>query len=70
LTDDDLDALAHLLGSSRFLWEDFLRAQVSDLLPLLRRLKAEPLPRGRQRFAAELREGLATANDLAGRAGR
>ena len=67
LTDDDLDALAHLLGSSRFLWEDFLRAQVSDLLPLLRRLKAEPLPRGRQRFAAELREGLATANDLAGR---
>jgi glutamate-ammonia-ligase adenylyltransferase len=64
LSDEDLDALAHLLGSSRFLWEDFLRAQVGDLLPLLRRLKAEPLPRGRAHFASELGERLAATTDL------
>jgi glutamate-ammonia-ligase adenylyltransferase len=64
LTDADLDALAHLLGSSRFLWEDFLRTQVDDLLRLLRGLKAEPLPRGRARFAAELRERLTAAADF------
>jgi [glutamine synthetase] adenylyltransferase / [glutamine synthetase]-adenylyl-L-tyrosine phosphorylase len=67
LSEEDLGALAHLLGSSRFLWEDFLRTQVEDLLPLLGHLKSDALPRGRARFAAELDERLAGTREPSGR---
>jgi glutamate-ammonia-ligase adenylyltransferase len=61
----DLDALAHLLGSSRFLWEDFLRMQCENLLPLLGSLKDDALPRGRATFERVLGDRLAAAPTLA-----
>lgn len=38
-----LPVLARLLGASDFLWEDFLRRQYDNLLPLLQNYKDEPL---------------------------
>ena len=35
--------LARLLGTSDFLWEDFLRRQYSNLLPLLQGYRDAPL---------------------------
>lgn len=56
---ESLAALARLLGSSRFLWEDFVRMQLDNLLPVLRGLRsARPARSGpelRRRLAAALR---------------
>jgi glutamate-ammonia-ligase adenylyltransferase len=64
---DGLDMLAHLLGSSRFLWEDFLRMQADNLLPLLRDLRRQVVRYERGQFAALLHERLAAQRTLAGR---
>ncbi len=50
-----LRQLARLLGSSAFLWEDFLRAQFEQLRPLLEEWSSRPVPE-----RAELRRALRT----------
>jgi glutamate-ammonia-ligase adenylyltransferase len=55
---ENLENLARLLGSSRFLWEDVLRLQFENLLPLLEHLRDLRLgdqPSFRQAIAAGLR---------------
>src|SRR5262249_32047459 len=51
---DGLGILANLLGSSDFLWEDILRTQLEDLLPVLEEIKEFPLPAGREAIENEL----------------
>ncbi len=46
--------LARLLGASDFLWEDFLRLQYSNLLPLLQDYRDAPLMRPRATLRKEL----------------
>ncbi|NGZ08553.1 MAG: hypothetical protein CV088_04080 [Nitrospira sp. LK70] len=46
--------LARLLGASDFLWEDFLRRQYSNLLPLLQAYRDEPLMTPRATLRKEL----------------
>jgi glutamate-ammonia-ligase adenylyltransferase len=46
--------LARLLGASDFLWEDFLRRQHSNLLPLLQDYRDAPLMRPRSTLRKEL----------------
>lgn len=46
--------LARLLGASDFLWEDFLRRQHSNLLPLLQDYREAPLMRPRATLRKEL----------------
>lgn len=46
--------LARLLGASDFLWEDFLRRQYSNLLPLLQDYREAPLMRPRATLRKEL----------------
>ncbi len=46
--------LARLLGASDFLWEDFLRRQHSNLLPLLQDYRDAPLMRPRATLRKEL----------------
>ena len=41
---EGLRQLARLLGSSAFLWEDFLRAQFEQLRPLLEEWSSRPIP--------------------------
>ncbi|HKF53920.1 MAG TPA: hypothetical protein VKJ45_00700, partial [Blastocatellia bacterium] len=48
------DILANLLGSSDFLWDDILRTQLEDLLPVLEKVKEFPLPAGREAITSEL----------------
>ena len=55
--DGTLQALATMLGSSDFLWEDFLRMQHANLLPVLREMQATEQPVD----AATLRQRLADA---------
>jgi [glutamine synthetase] adenylyltransferase / [glutamine synthetase]-adenylyl-L-tyrosine phosphorylase len=43
---EGLRQLARLLGSSAFLWEDFLRAQFEQLRPLLDEWSSRPIPDG------------------------
>lgn len=50
---EGLDLLAHLLGASDFLWEDFLRIQLENLLPILEDLKKKDL-RGGEAIRQEL----------------
>lgn len=40
---ETLNALAHLFGASDFLWEDFLRMQFENFLPLLGEIRKRPL---------------------------
>src|SRR5262249_13472588 len=51
---EGLSILADLLGSSDFLWEDILRTQLEDLLPVLEKIKEFPLPTGRRAIENEL----------------
>src|SRR5215831_10408812 len=51
---EGLAILANLLGSSDFLWEDILRTQLEDLLPVLEKIKEFPLPTGRHAIENEL----------------
>jgi glutamate-ammonia-ligase adenylyltransferase len=53
--------LARLLGTSDFLWEDFLRRQHAHLGPLLRRYEQAPLLRSRSRLTRAIRRRMASA---------
>jgi glutamate-ammonia-ligase adenylyltransferase len=55
-----LRELARLLGSSTFLWEDFLRLQTEHLLPVLSAWRRRPL-RTRQELIADFDRRLAAA---------
>jgi glutamate-ammonia-ligase adenylyltransferase len=54
---DGMNLLAHLLGSSDYLWDDFLRIHFLDLLPLLERFARRGTPEvsSRDSVRAELR---------------
>ena len=52
--EEGLDLLAHLLGASDFLWEDFLRMQFENLLPALEDVKRKKLRRGKKAIRQEL----------------
>jgi len=56
-----LTLLARLLGSSDFLWEDFLRRQHANLLPVLEDYQTSPLIRPRSAMIRELRQWLSRA---------
>ena len=49
-----LPILARLLGASDFLWEDFLRRQHGNLLPILQEYRHMPLIRSRTALAKDL----------------
>jgi [glutamine synthetase] adenylyltransferase / [glutamine synthetase]-adenylyl-L-tyrosine phosphorylase len=51
---EGLDLLAHLLGASDFLWEDFLRIQFENLLPVLESFKRRTRRADRKSFSREL----------------
>jgi glutamate-ammonia-ligase adenylyltransferase len=51
---EGLDLLAHLLGASDFLWEDFLRMQFENLMPVLEGIKKRPRRTGKPSLAREL----------------
>ena len=54
--------LARLLGASDFLWEDFIRLQYENLLPMLgREHHRDPLSTPSEELDAKLRDELATA---------
>jgi len=55
--EEGMNLLAHLLGSSDYLWEEFLRIHFRELLPSLERM-AERKPIHRLADAAELRREL------------
>ena len=57
------DILANLLGSSDFLWEDILRTQLEDLLPVLEQIKEFPMPSGRRAIENELASVISGARD-------
>jgi glutamate-ammonia-ligase adenylyltransferase len=61
--EESLGTLARLLGSSRFLWEDFLRMQLENLLPLLDDLGGVKL-RGRDALRAEIARRCANEEGL------
>ena len=63
---EGLRQLARLLGSSAFLWEDFLRMQFDHLRPVLREWRGREL-RDRQALRRELRARVAAAPSWAER---
>lgn len=56
-----LPLLARLLGTSEYLWEDFVRRQHANLLPILDAYRDTPLVRSRQQLALALRRPFARA---------
>lgn len=56
-----LTTLAKLLGTSDFLWEDFLRRQHTNLLPMLESYDQMPLIRPKAELTRELRKRLSSA---------
>ncbi|HEY3197627.1 MAG TPA: hypothetical protein VGJ57_06405, partial [Nitrospirales bacterium] len=56
-----LDLLARLFGTSDFLWEDFLRANLETLLPVLQEAQAGPDRPTKLTLARSLRRALAQA---------
>jgi glutamate-ammonia-ligase adenylyltransferase len=56
-----LELLAHLLGSSEFLWEEFLRNDFEHLLPVLEEITSRELVRDREALARDLAARLAAA---------
>ena len=56
-----LPLLARLLGTSDYLWEDFVRRQHANLLPLLDAYRDTPLVRSRRQLALALSRQLARA---------
>ncbi|WP_447983266.1 [protein-PII] uridylyltransferase family protein [Nitrospira sp. Nam74] len=55
-----LATLARLLGTSDFLWEDFLRRQHANLLPMLESYQHLPLVRPKMEMVRELRKRIAS----------
>ncbi|MFZ6030957.1 MAG: glutamine synthetase adenylyltransferase [Chloroflexota bacterium] len=60
---DVLGGLARVLGVSDFLWDDFLRMQYANLLPVVTDMDALALKKDRQQLAAELNDALAAGGD-------
>ena len=60
-----LDALARLLGVSDFLWDDFLRMQYDNLLPVVRDVDALSGAKSRQQLQDDLGIGISTVEGLA-----
>ena len=58
---DSLALLARLLGTSDFLWEDFLRKQHVNLLPILTSYQRLPLVRSRSALTKQLRAKVSRA---------
>lgn len=58
---ETLDLLARLFGTSDFLWEDFLRTNLSSLLPVLQEFKSGPLMQDRTALVRELRRAVCHA---------
>ncbi len=56
-----LNVLARLLGTSDFLWEEFLRRQHANLLPMLDTYRHVPLRKSHTDLARELRKRVAAA---------
>ncbi|HUK55771.1 MAG TPA: hypothetical protein VLY20_03855 [Nitrospiria bacterium] len=56
---EGLILLARLLGTGDFLWEDFLRMQFENLMPVLEDFKARALRPGKERLRRELAARLA-----------
>jgi glutamate-ammonia-ligase adenylyltransferase len=61
---DVRDLLARLLGSSQFLWEDVLRMQFENLLPILRDFKTATRLRTKHAMQVELHRSVARARTL------
>jgi len=61
---ETLQLLARLFGTSDFLWEDFLRIQFENLLPLLEQYKERKLRIGKEAIRRELRRELRKATGL------
>ena len=51
---EGMNLLAHLLGSSDFLWDDFLRLRFTDLLPILEDFTRTELRPGKQSLRRQL----------------
>lgn len=64
---EGLADLALLLGSSDFLWDDFLQMNFDDLLPILEGMRDRPLRRGAEALRGVAAAELATARDHADR---
>lgn len=58
---EGMNLLAHLLGSSDFLWDDFLRLHFKDLLPMLEDLNKIELRPSKQQLRDQLKAQLAKA---------
>lgn len=59
---DHLKALATVLGSSDFLWEDFLRLQYATLLPVLKETTTTAQHLDKQELTSRLQHALQTAS--------
>ena len=53
---EGMNLLAHLLGSSDFLWDDFLSLRFKDLLPILEDFTKTELRPGKQSLRRQLAE--------------
>ena len=65
--DGTMQALATMLGSSDFLWEDFLRMQHANLVPVLQEMQATERPLDTATLRRRLAEELRQAGDAAAR---
>jgi glutamate-ammonia-ligase adenylyltransferase len=61
---DGMRFMANLLGSSDFLWQDFLRSRFNDLWPLLVDLILFELKDGKESLHSRLRSSLSSARSL------
>ena len=62
--DNTLKALATVLGSSHFLWEDFLRLHYDTLLPIFKDLRAAEQRLSKDDLTARLAAGSAGGDDV------
>lgn len=62
-----LDLLARLFGTSDFLWEDFLRTHLDNLLPVLQDFKTTPMVQDRKELSRDLRRRLTRVETYAQR---
>jgi glutamate-ammonia-ligase adenylyltransferase len=62
---EGMNLLAHLLGSSDFLWDDFLGLRFKDLLPILEDIAKSELKPGKELLRQQLAERLAQAETFA-----
>ncbi len=62
-----LEALAHLLGGSQFLWDDFLRLQYEQLFPILQEVAELDLTKSKSTLWFEVRSLLERARDFEAR---